>query len=199
MNNIAEIVNVDENSNDPIINQVADDQVQPIGEENPPNLDLHMVRRGQNVDNLVQRIQQNNVERHHNLTRVVKKILNHFVFIVGYSNKLFFMLAFPDYIQQALRGWKVHKSLTKFSEENGESIVEHVAHYTVKKGEVVANEYLKMRFFPSSLTKNAFTWFASLRPNSIHLWMQLERSFHKQFFHGEMKISSIDLFSIWWF
>ena len=111
------------------------------------------------------------------------------------------MSAFPDYIQQAelSRGWKVPKSLTKFSRENWELTEEHTACYTIKIGEVATNEHLKMRIFPSSLTKNAFTQFASLRPNSIHSWMQLERSFHEQFFRGEMNISLIDLFSIRWF
>ena len=55
------------------------------------------------------------------------------------------------------RGLKVPKSLAKFSGENGESIVEHIARYTVEIGEVASNEHLKMRFFPSSLTRNAFT------------------------------------------
>ena len=56
-----------------------------------------------------------------------------------------------------------------------------------------------MRFFPSSLTKNAFTWLSSLRPNSIHLWLQLKKSFHEQFFRGQIKISLTNLFSIRWF
>ena len=70
------------------------------------------------------------------------------------------------------------KLLTKFSGENGESIVKHIARYTMEIGELANVEYLKMRFFPSSLTKNAFTWFANLRPNSILSWNQLEKSFH---------------------
>ena len=54
-----------------------------------------------------------------------------------------------------LRGWKTPKSLTKFSRESEESTVEHIARYTLEIGEIATNEYLKMRFFPSSLTKNA--------------------------------------------
>ena len=53
-----------------------------------------------------------------------------------------------------------------------------------------------MRFFPSSLTKNAFTWFANLRPYSILTWNQLEKCFHEQFFRGEMKVSLTDLFTV---
>ena len=88
------------------------------------------------------------------------------------------------------------KLLTKFSGENGESTVEHIARYTMEIGELANEEYLKMRFFPSSLTKNAFTWFANLRANSILMWNQLEKSFHDQFFRGEMRVNLTDLFTI---
>ena len=54
------------------------------------------------------------------------------------------------------------KSLTKFLGENGESIVEHIAQYNMEICELANIEYLKMRFFPSSLTKNAFTWITNL-------------------------------------
>ena len=75
MNRIVEIVNVDVNPNDPIIRQVANAQVQPIGEENSPTLNLHLVKRGQNADNLVQRIRQNNVGRIIILLRQSNKFL----------------------------------------------------------------------------------------------------------------------------
>ncbi|XP_016206208.1 uncharacterized protein LOC107646541 [Arachis ipaensis] len=96
----------------------------------------------------------------------------------------------------APKGLEIPKSLTKFSREENESTVEHIARYTVEIGEAASNEYLKMRYFPSSLTKNAFTWFSNLRPNSIHSWVQLERNFHDQFFRGELKVSLTDLFSV---
>ena len=62
--------------------------------------------------------------------------------------------------------------------------------------ELANEEYLNMRFFPSSLTKNAFTWLANLWPNSILSWNQLEKSFHDQFFRGEIRVSLTDLFTI---
>ena len=52
-----------------------------------------------------------------------------------------------------LRGWKIPKSFTTFSGENGELMVKHIARYTIEIGEVALNKYLKLRFFPSSLTK----------------------------------------------
>ena len=45
------------------------------------------------------------------------------------------------------RGWKAPKSLNKFSGDNGESIIKHIARYTTEIGEIVSVEYLKMRFF----------------------------------------------------
>ena len=148
---IAEVVNVKEHPNDPIVRQVADAQIPLVGVENTPDLD--MVRWGQNVDDLVQRIRQDNI------TKAVEQILHRFGFNVGYANQHFFMSAFPDYIQQVelLRGCKIPKSLTRFFGENRESTVEHITLYIVEIGEIASNEYLKMRFFPSSLTKNAFT------------------------------------------
>ena len=86
--------------------------------------------------------------------------------------------------------------LTKFSGEDGESTVEHIARYLIELGEIATNEYLKMRYFPSSLTKNAFSLYSTLPPNSVHSWIQLERLFHEQFFRGEMKVSITDLFNI---
>ena len=113
-----------------------------------------------------------------NITRVVEQVLNRFVFNVSFANQPFFVSAFPDYIEQAkmLWAWKIPKSLTMFFGENGESTVERITRYTIEVGEVVSNEYLKMRFFPSSLTKNAL--FSNLRPNSITTWAQLEASFN---------------------
>ena len=95
------------------------------------------------------------------------------------------------------RGWKAPKSLNKFSRDNGESTIQHIARYTTEIGEIASVEYLKMRFFfPSPLTKNAFTWFSNLRPNLIWTWCRLERSFHEQFFRGEIRVTLTDLFSI---
>lgn len=46
-----------------------------------------------------------------------------------------------------------------------------------------------MKYFPSSLTKNALTWFMKLPP-------QLERLFHEQFYMGQSKISLKELANI---
>ncbi|XP_052116406.1 uncharacterized protein LOC127746598 [Arachis duranensis] len=52
-----------------------------------------------------------------------------------------------------------------------------------------------MKFFPSSLTKNAFTWFSNLRPNSISIWAQLETAFYAQFYR-ELNVAITDLVAL---
>ena len=70
------------------------------------------------------------------------QVLNKFGFNVGFVDQQFFASAFLDYIQQAEmpRVWKIPKSLTKFSGENGETTVEHIARYTIEIGDAASNE-----------------------------------------------------------
>ncbi|RYR30167.1 hypothetical protein Ahy_B01g054995 [Arachis hypogaea] len=128
-----------------------------------PNYNVHISIHGQNADNMLERLGQNNIG-------------GLCLFFLNLSNKL-------NYLRDR-------------SFLNEESSVEHIARYTVKINEVASNEYLKMKFFPSSLTRNAFIWFSNLKPNSIHSWRQLEKDFHKQFFRSELRISLNDLFFI---
>ncbi|XP_050875734.1 uncharacterized protein LOC127079396 [Lathyrus oleraceus] len=66
----------------------------------------------------------------------------------------------------------------------------------IEAGDLANSENLRMKYFPSSLTKNAFTWFTTLPPNSIDTWPHLERLFHEQFYMGQTKISLKELASI---
>src|ERR1044072_6373899 len=93
------------------------------------------------------------------------------------------------------RGTKIPK-FTKFSGESNESTVEHIARFEMEARNLAQQENLKLRFFPSSLTQSAFTWFASLPHGSIHHWNQLQRLFHEQFYVGESKVSLKELSSI---
>ena len=68
--------------------------------------------------------------------------------------------------------------------------------YLIEAGEIANNENLRIKYFPSSLTKNAFSWFTTLPANSIHNWNQLERLFHEQFYMGQTKISLKELASV---
>src|SRR4051812_40301704 len=103
----------------------------------------------------------------------------------------------PEYIMQSElpRGIKV-PNFTKFAWDTNESTVEHIARYLTEAGTLVGNEDLRIKYFPSSLTKNAFIWFTTLPPNSIDTWTQLERLFHEQFYMGQTKISLKELASI---
>ena len=53
------------------------------------------------------------------------------------------------------REWKVPKSLTKFSGENGESTVGHITRYTVEIGEIASNEP-QDEIFPFLLNQESF-------------------------------------------
>ena len=82
---------------------------------------------------------------------------------------------------------------SKFAGELEESVVEHVACFLIKCGDLTIDEILKMKYFPSSFTKNAFTLLTTLPPNSIYTWAQLKRVFHEHFFRGEIMVGLIDL------
>lgn len=53
-----------------------------------------------------------------------------------------------------------------------------------------------MKYFPNSLTKNAFTCFITLSPHSMHNWSQLEKAFHEQFCMGLSKNGLKELSSV---
>ena len=67
------------------------------------------------------------------------------------------------------RGYRVPE-FCLFSGENGQSTLEHIAHFTIQYGELVNFENFsnfKLRLFPNSLTGNTFNWYATLPRNSI--------------------------------
>jgi hypothetical protein len=86
---------------------------------------------------------------------------------------------YPDYYDQlpCPRGYRVPE-FAKFSREDGKTTLEHVGQFILQCGEASANDTLKLRMFPLSLSGTAFTWFTSLAPNSIFTWAQLEQNFH---------------------
>jgi len=105
-----------------------------------------------------------------------------------------FVSALSEYVlmEELPRGWKVPK-FTKFGGETTESTVEQIAHYLTEAGDIANNKNLRMKYFPSSLTKNAFNWFTTISPGSIFTWSQLEKAFHEQFYMGQSKISLKEL------
>ncbi|KAK1660583.1 hypothetical protein QYE76_048742 [Lolium multiflorum] len=79
---------------------------------------------------------------------------------------------------------------TKFSGSAGSSSIEHVSRYLAQLGTISALDELRVRFFAQSLTGSAFGWYASLPPNSIRTWKQLEEQFHLQY-HSEASEAGI--------
>jgi len=63
-------------------------------------------------------------------------------------------------------------------------------------GDTTNDEILRLKFFPNSLTKNAFTWLTTHAPHSIQHFTQLERLFHDRFYMGQSKISLKELASV---
>jgi hypothetical protein len=88
---------------------------------------------------------------------------------------------------------KVPADLMKFSGQDDTSTVEHIARYLMQLGEASADEALRIRYVPLSLTGRAFTWFTSLPAHSICSWKDLEQKFHAHYFIGSNEKKLIDL------
>ncbi|XP_050908476.1 uncharacterized protein LOC127122129 [Lathyrus oleraceus] len=155
-----------------------------------------MVNRNQNADDIIRQVRHDDVAADNNLGAIVERIMvpngvNFGLRRPNYTSPL------AEYILQAeapLRT-KIPK-FTKSAGDTTECTVEHVARYLIDARDMSNNESLRMNFFPSSLTNNAFTWFTTLPQNSIHTWNQLERMFHEQFYMGQTKISLKELASV---
>ncbi|KAK2450508.1 hypothetical protein QL285_009621 [Trifolium repens] len=172
-------------------------QAQPVRiEREQPEQGVVLVNRNQDADNILRNVRQENVAGHNNLANLVENILAQNGLNIG-LHRPNFVSALSEYVLQAElpRGWKIPK-FTKFAGDTNESTVEHIARYLAEAGNLANNEDLRMKFFPNSLTKNAFTWFTTLPPHSIHTWTQLERLFHEQFYMGQSRISLKELASM---
>nr|CAE05596.1 OSJNBa0032N05.25 [Oryza sativa Japonica Group] len=85
---------------------------------------------------------------------------------------------------------------SKFSGQDDTPTMEHISRLLAQCGEASAEEALKVRFFPLSLTASAFTWFSSLPSDSIQGWTDLEKQFHDYFFAGIKELKLSDLISV---
>src|ERR1044072_6768782 len=162
-------------------------------QNNPP---IFMVQRNEDPDQVVRRVQQQNFGGQNSIAQIVENILVQNGVNIG-TRRPTFTSPLSEFVLETEipRGTKIPK-FTKFSGESNESTVEHIARFEMEAGNLAQQENLKLRFFPSSLTQSAFTWFASLPPGSIHHWNQLQRLFHEQFYVGESKVSLKELSSI---
>jgi len=137
----------------------------PVPEE-PATVPI-LVNRHQDADQVVVQARRNNYEGQNNIANIVKALLAQ----SGFNMELHmpnFVSTLSEYVLETdfPRNTKIPK-FTKFAGETNESTVEHIARYLMEAGDLVNNENLRMKYFPSSLTKNAFTWFTTLPPHSI--------------------------------
>ncbi|XP_015950364.1 uncharacterized protein LOC107475246 [Arachis duranensis] len=138
------IENVFKNENDNVL----------MGREN-----LQIIQWGQNADYVLARLCANQIGERYQVTRIVEDVLNGVGFNVDFMNRPYFVSAFSVVVQMAEvpRGVKNPKIITKFAGEVGKSTTEHIARYLFEIRNLANDENLKMKFFSSSLTKNAFT------------------------------------------
>jgi hypothetical protein len=85
---------------------------------------------------------------------------------------------------------------TKFSGDQGKSTREHIGQFVAQLGELVDTEAFRVRLFSLSLTETAFAWYATLPPNSILSWGDLEQKLHDHFFSGDYELDLVDLVAL---
>jgi hypothetical protein len=73
---------------------------------------------------------------------------------------------------------------------------EHIGQFLTQLGELADTEAFRVRLFSLSLTGTAFAWYATLPPNSISSWGDLEQKFHDHFFSGDYELDLVDLVSL---
>ena len=174
--------------------RLRDQGIQEVQNEQPRP--ILMVNRDQNADEIVHRIRNDNLVAENNLTTMIERIMAQNGLNSGFRRPNY-TSHIIDYIMQTElpRGVKVPK-FTKFAGDTSESTVEHIARYLTEAGDIENDENLRIKYFPSSLTKNTFTWFTTLPPGSVDTWPYLERLFHEQFYMGQSKINLKELASI---
>jgi hypothetical protein len=124
-----------------------------------------------------------------NITNQLATILHESFGIEPKGRRRVYQKPYPDYYNQLPypRGYRAPE-FSKFSGDDGKTTLEHVGQFILQCGEVSANDTLKIRMFPLSLSGTAFTWFTSLAPNSIFTWVQLEQKFHEYFYSGDTEL-----------
>jgi len=129
-----------------------------------------LVNRHQDADQVVVQARRNNHECQNNIASIVEALLAQNGFNMG-LHRPNFVSELSEYVLETdlPRNTKIPK-FTKFAGETNESTVEHIARYLMEAGDLANNENLRIKYFPSSLTKNAFTWFTTLPPHSIFNW-----------------------------
>jgi len=171
-------------------------QPQPVELVNQGRPEVILVDRNNNVDEVVRNVQRQNIGAHNSITKLVENIMAQNGLNIGLHRPTFVSPLSELALQFELpRGYKISK-FNKFAGDTSESIVEHIARYLTEVGDLANDENLRLKYFPNSPSKNAFTWFTTLTPHSIQSWAELERLFHEQFYMGQSKISLKELASV---
>jgi hypothetical protein len=124
-----------------------------------------------------------------NLTNQLATILRESFGIEPKGRGCVYQKPYPNYYGELPyhRGYRVLEFST-FSGEDGKITLEHDGQFILQCGVASANNTLKLRMFPLSLSTTAFTWFTSLAPNSIFTWAQLDQKFHEYFYFGDTEL-----------
>jgi hypothetical protein len=85
---------------------------------------------------------------------------------------------------------------TKFSGDQEKSTCEHIDQFLAQLGELADTEAFRVRLFSLSLIGTAFTWYATLPPNSILSWGDLEQKFHEHFLSDDYELDLVDLVAL---
>jgi hypothetical protein len=103
-----------------------------------------------------------------NLTNQLTTILRESFCIERKGQGRVYQKAYPDYSDQLPypRGYRVPE-FSKFSGDDYKITLEYVSKFILQYGEASANDALKMRIFPLSLSVTVFTCFTSQAHNSI--------------------------------
>jgi hypothetical protein len=80
--------------------------------------------------------------------------------------------------------------------DQGKNTREHIGQFLAQLGELADTEVFCVRLFSLSLTGTAFAWYATLPPNSILSWGDLEQKFYDHFFSGDYELDLIDLVAL---
>ena len=75
-----------------------------------------------------------------------------------------------------------------FDGRNG-SAVEHVSRFIHTMGPYAGDKELCLREFPKSLVDKAYTWYTTLRPESIKTWDEIMERFCAKYYPGGEKVT----------
>jgi hypothetical protein len=168
--------------NPPCFNAYGQPEVGGFGYETPPQFPF----RSQLIDMTPARVMTEPDVDPNNLTNQLATILCESFGIEPKDRGCVYQKSYPDYYDQLPypKGYRIPE-FSKFSRDDGKTILEHVSQFILQCGEANANDALKLGMFRLSLSRTIFIWFTSLTPNYIFTWAQLEQKFHEYFYSGD--------------